>query len=200
MVVGISIGEYELFSHAAATAEDDRAVFPVHTRIMVFEPVMSEINVLLSKVHYGEVNAFAVFSNHHWEFYELCDIPALVAGSIGVIDQDGNKHLFHVEVVFLDVCLIDGASGTATVDQGFRRQLELAWYRLKSYGDWEISRCSADIADRFLDLIESFDGGGSTDSEFFEKLVSEFSELVFVHPKHKLGAGSIVATHFLDVL
>ncbi len=44
--------------------------------------------------------------------------PALVAGSVGVIDWDRYQHFLHVEVVFLDVHLIDGASCTATINQG----------------------------------------------------------------------------------
>ncbi len=64
-IIGVSVGEYELFSHAVAAAEDDCAAFPVHTRVMVFEPVMSEVNVLFSKVRDHEVNSFSVFSDCH---------------------------------------------------------------------------------------------------------------------------------------
>ncbi len=49
-VVGIVIREYELFSHAMAAAEDDRAALPVHTRIMALEPIVSEVYVLLTEV------------------------------------------------------------------------------------------------------------------------------------------------------
>ncbi len=45
-----------------------------------------------------------------------------------------------------------------------------------------------------------FDSGLSTDSEFLEELVGELPKSVFVHPKHKLSAGSVVAAGFLDIL
>ncbi len=56
-----------------------------------------------------------------------------------------------------------------------------------------------DISNGFADFVESFNGGIATNSEFVEKLVSEFSELFLVHPKHKLSTGGIVAARFLDV-
>ncbi len=69
----------------------------------------------------------------------------------------------------------------------------------KGYGNREISGGSADIADWLANLVESFDGGLTTDSEFFEEFIGEFPESVLVHPEHELSAGSIVAVRFLDV-
>ncbi len=69
-------------------AEDNRATFPIYTRVVAFEPIMSEVNILLTKIHYRKVNTLAMSSNCHQEFYELCDIPALVAGSISIVDRD----------------------------------------------------------------------------------------------------------------
>ncbi len=51
---------------------------------------MSKVNVLFSEVRHSEVDVLTVFSNRHREFHKLCDIPALVAGSVGVIDWNGN--------------------------------------------------------------------------------------------------------------
>ncbi len=120
-ITGVVVGEDELLSHAVAAAEDDRPVFPVHTRVMAFEPIMSEVYVLLAEVCYGEINAFVVISDHQGELYKFGDVPALIAGSVGVVDWNGDERLLCIEVVLLDVCLIDGASCTATVDQGLRR-------------------------------------------------------------------------------
>ncbi len=119
-IVRISIGKDELFSHAVAATKDNCAMFPVYARVVAFKPVVSEVDVLLSKVRDREVDALAVLSNCHREFYELGDVPALVAGSVGVIDRDGDERLLRVKVMFFNVCLIDGASCTATVNQGFR--------------------------------------------------------------------------------
>ncbi len=76
-VVRVSIGENKLFPHAVAAAEDNRAAFPVYARVVALEPIVSEVNVFLSKVRYGEVNTLPVFPDYHREFHELGDIPAL---------------------------------------------------------------------------------------------------------------------------
>ncbi len=41
-VVGVCIREDELFSHAIAATEDDRATFPVYARVVALEPVVAE--------------------------------------------------------------------------------------------------------------------------------------------------------------
>ncbi len=61
-----------------------------------------------------------MFSDRHGEFYKLGDVPALIAGSVDVIYRYGDERLLRVEVMLLDVRLVDGASCTAAVDQGFR--------------------------------------------------------------------------------
>ncbi len=64
-IIGVGIGEDELFSHAVAATEDDRAAFPVYTQVVALEPVMPEVNILLPKVRDYQVNSFSVFANHH---------------------------------------------------------------------------------------------------------------------------------------
>ncbi len=95
-IVGIVVREYELFSHAVAAAEDNCAAFPVHTRVMAFKPIMPEVDVLLAEVGYGEVDSFSMISDGQAEFDELGDVPALIAGSVGVIDWNRNERLFRV--------------------------------------------------------------------------------------------------------
>ncbi len=106
-IVRVAIGKDELFSHAVATAKDDCAAFPIYARVVALKPVVSEVDVLLAEICNCEVDVFAVVSNRHREFYELRDIPALIAGSISVIDRNGNKRLSRVEFMLLDVHLID---------------------------------------------------------------------------------------------
>ncbi len=51
---------------------------------------MSKVDVLLSKVRDCQVNSLVMFANRHRELDEFSDVPALVAGSVGVVDQYGN--------------------------------------------------------------------------------------------------------------
>ncbi len=65
MIVGVSIGEDQSFSHAVTVAEDDHSAFSVYARVVALQPVMPEVNVFLAKVHYCEVDPLAMFSNCH---------------------------------------------------------------------------------------------------------------------------------------
>ncbi len=150
-------------------------MFPVYAWIMALQPVVSKVNILLSKIGYGEIDMFAMLSNRHREFHKLCDIPALIVGSVGIVDRYGDQCFLHVELMLFNIHLIDGAPGAATVNQGLRGQGFLAGDGFDGHRDREVPGCSTDILDRFAEFIESFDCSDSTDPKFFEKLVGEFS-------------------------
>ncbi len=114
-VVWIGIRKFEVVLDAVASSKDDRAHPPVHTRIMAFEPVVPEVYVFLPKIGDCEVDALMVFANCQTEFNEFCDIPALVAGPVSIVDQNGYYSLLRVDLMFEYVGTIDCAAHTAAV-------------------------------------------------------------------------------------
>ncbi len=128
-------------------------MFPVYARVMALEPVMAEVKVLRSEVGDREVDAFVMLSDRQGEFDKLCHVSALIAGSIGIVHWYWYRCLLCVKLVLLDVCLIDGAPRTATVNQGFGGQGLSTRAGFQGHGDCEISGCSVDVSDRFTDFV-----------------------------------------------
>ncbi len=78
---------------------------------------MAEVNVLLPEVCDCKVDAFCVTFDRHSRFDVLGDVPARIAGAVGVVDGNRDADLTGLESVFLDETSVDRAAGTAAIQQ-----------------------------------------------------------------------------------
>lgn len=165
---------------------------------MALKPVVSEVDVFRSEVRDREVNAFAMFSDCEAEFDKFGDVPALVAGPIGVVDQDWYYSLLRVKSMFLDIRAVDGAAGATAVDECLHVQDLSSCARFNSYRECEVPGRSVDILDRFTEFVQAFSSQLSSFSEGLEELIGELPQSVLMYPNTKGSMGSVVVTCFLD--
>ncbi len=61
-------------------------------------------------------------SDCHSEFYVLSDVPACIAGAVGIVYGNGDSSLLSLKLVLLHEASVDGAAHAATIKKALHGQ------------------------------------------------------------------------------